>query len=166
MSINKWQTNSQAGLSIIEIIIAMALLVIIAAGAVGAVIGSFSSTRLAQEELRATLMAEEGLEAVQSIRNQDWSLLTTGTHGLDKTEGSWSLNGENDTDTSNTYTRSVAISEVARDDNGDIVQSGGAIDPNTKLVVVNVVWNFTPGRQNTVEMSQYLTHWQEGVGGE
>lgn len=164
MSIEQWPSSSQAGLSIIEIIVAVSLLVMIAAGAVVAVLGSFSSTRLAKEELRATLLAEEGIEAVQSIRNRDWNLVVTGTHGLDKSGGSWSLSGNSDTDSSGTYTRSVLITEVERNDDGDIVQSSGMVDPNTKLVTVSVQWDFTPGRQNTAELAQYLTHWQEGLG--
>lgn len=156
--------NSQAGMSIIEIIVAVGLFVIIAGGATITVLSAFSSTRLAKEELQATLLAEEGLEAVQSLRNQDWDNLSAGTYGLSQVGGSWSFSGSSDIDPSGKFTRVVILSQVERDGNGKIVSSGGTVDDQTFLVEVAASWDFTPTRNNTVEMSQYLTDWQLAVG--
>jgi len=161
MLINK--IKSQAGLSIIEIIIAIALFVIISASSVGAVLGSFSTSRLGDEQNLANAIAAEGIEAVESIRNQDWFNLTNGSHGLTLSGSTWIFSGASDIDGSGKFTRVITISDISRDLNGDIVTSGGTVDPNTKKVVSTVSWDFTPTRNNSVVAEAYLTNWQLSV---
>jgi len=152
-----------AGQSVVEVIIAISIIVIIAASSVVAVLGTFSTNRLGEEESQAAYLAAEGMEAVQSIRNQGWSGLTDGTHGLINTSGVWEFSGSEDTDPSGKFTRTVEISPVIRNLNEDIVSSGGAVDPDTKKVMSTVSWNFTVARQNTVSYTSYLTNWQNAV---
>lgn len=158
--INKFQM----GLSIIELIIAMALFMIVAGGLVITVLSSFSSTRLAKEELVASSLAEEGLEAVESTRNQSWVNLAPGIYGLSNSGGIWIFSGSSDVDVSGKYTRTVTISAVQRDANGEIVSTGGTVDGSSYLVEVAVSWDFTPTRNNSVQLSQYFTDWQLAVG--
>lgn len=159
--------NIFSGQSVIEIIIAVAMFVIIAGSAVVTILGSFLTSRLAEEETQATVYAVEGIEAVQSIRNQGWIdfLLATDCSagcGLDSV-GGWSFSGTSDNpDALNKFTRVVSINDVERV-NGDIVESGGTVDDDTKKVASSVTWDFTPSRTNTVELTTYVTNWQEGV---
>lgn len=154
--------------SMVEVIVAVAILLIIAGTSTMAVLGSFSTTRLAEEETGAALLAVEGMEAVQSIRNQGWDdyLLATDCTsgcGLDGSSG-WQFSGNLDTHTitpDRNFNRVVTISQVQRDGGGEIVESGGTLDTDSYKVVSSVTWNFTPARQNTVEMVSYLTNWQE-----
>jgi len=154
--------NSICGQSLIEVIIAVSLLVIFATGAVVAVLGSFVASRLAEEETQAAYLATEGLEAVKSIRDQNWNGLTNNNHGLSNANGFWEFLGESDMDTSEKYTRVITISDVERDTNGDIVQSGGTIDPDTKKAVAEVSWHFLPSGLSSVVETIYLTNWQAG----
>lgn len=147
------------GQSVIELIVAVAIFAIIAATSVTAILSSFSTTRLAQEETQAALLAVEGFEAVESIRNQDWNNVTNGNHGLSISGGNWVLSGTSDT--TGKFIRVITITDVLRDTNGNIASSGIA-DDETKYITARVTWNFTPTRQNTVEMISYLTNWQEG----
>ncbi len=156
--------KSQSGSSVIEVMIAMAIFIIIAASSVVTILGSFTTTRLAKEETLATLFAQEGLEAVQSIRNQAWSNLVVGTYGLENSGGNWIFAGSPDLDPSGKFTREAVIVAVERDTGGDIVSSGGIVDNDTVQVTVNVNWSFTPTRQNTVTLDTYLTDWQHGQG--
>lgn len=153
--------KDQQGFSIIEVITAIAIFVIISSGAVISVISSFSTTRLAKEQQVATSIANEGIAATSSIRNQDWNNLSIGTFGLAQQANIWTFSGSNDLDSSGKYSRSITIEAVNRDSNEDIVSSGGIIDPNTLLVTSDVTWFFTPSRANTVSISQYLTNWQQ-----
>lgn len=165
--------QDMVGQSIIEVIVAVAILIIIAGTSMIAVLGSFSTTRLAEEETEATLIAVEGLEAVQSIRNQGWDdpFLATNCSagcGLDNTSG-WMFSGSSDIHTITTgrdFVRTVIVSQVERDVGGDIVPSGGTVDPDTYLIASVVTWDFTPSRQNTVDMFMYLTKWQDSVSGD
>ncbi len=151
---------SSKGQSIIEVIVAVSLMIIIAGSSVIAILGSFHTSRLAEEESIASFLANQGIEAAQSIRNQSWDNLTDGVHGLANATGTWSFSGSSDTDASAKFTRTITISEVQRHDDGYIINSGGTPDPETKQVLSSVVWNFTPSRQLTVDMTSLLTNWQ------
>ncbi len=146
----------------IEVIIAVSLLVIFATGAVIAVLGSLVASRLAEEETKAAYLATEGLEAVKSIRDQNWNYLTNSTHGLSKTNGYWEFLGSSDTDPSVKFTRVITISDVQRNGSGDIVASGGTIDPDTKKAVAEVSWHFLPSALSSAIETIYLTNWQTG----
>ena len=47
-----------------------------------------------------------------------------------------------------------------RDGTDNIVESGGADDPNTKKVTATVSWE-ERGRSHSIELITYLTNWRE-----
>lgn len=157
--------NKKQGQSVIEVIIAVSLFVIITVSSVVTLLGSFSTTRLASEETQATYYAVEGLEAVQSIRNQNWDNLMNGDYGLSSSGNVWSFSGASDVN--GKFTRVISISDVERDGSGNIVSSGGTVDPEIKNIVSTITWSFTPSRNNTVSSTTYLTNWQisRNIGG-
>ncbi len=155
MSINKKPSSGQ---SVIEVIIAVAIFVILASGSVTVILGSFLSSRQGSEETQASFYAQEGLDAVKSIRDQSWEFLVDGDHGLSFAGGKWVFNGTSEV--LGKYTRKITISPVNRSVGGDIAPTGGTLDPNTKKAVALVTWNFTPIKTSSVEMSSYLTNWQ------
>jgi type II secretory pathway pseudopilin PulG len=158
----KGQKFYSAGQSIIEVMVAVAILTIIAATGVVAILGSLNTTRLAEEETQATTYAMEGVEAVQSIRNQDWDNITAGTYGLAKSGNVWSFSGSSDDpDGTAKFTRVVTVADVSRDSNGAIVTSGGTDDEETKQLTVVVSWNFNAARANSVDMVSLVTNWQK-----
>lgn len=152
-----------AGFGIIEIIVAMAIFVIIAVSGVSTVVHTFTINRLGKEETKAVLYSQEGIEAARSIKNQAWSNLVVGTYGLDNSGGSWAFSGSSDT--LGEFTRTVAISEVQRGGGGcgDIVESGGTVDPDTFKVLSEVTWDFTPARPNSVGLTSYLANWKKSL---
>lgn len=144
--------------SVVEIIVAVAIFVIIAGSSVVTILGSFLTSRLAEEETKATSLAKQALEAASSIRNRSWDDLSYGQYGLNYSSGEWTLTGSSDL--TGKFTRIVDISEVQRDTGNNIVESGGIVDPETKKVTVNVYWDFSSSRMSEVEISQYFTNWQ------
>jgi type II secretory pathway pseudopilin PulG len=154
--------NDEAGLSILEVIISIAILTIIASSSVAAVLGSFSSVRLAKEETQATSLAVEAIEAVDSIRNQGWGNISAGTYGLDNSSGTWVLQGSSDT--IGKFTRITTISTVQRSTSSEIVSTGGTLDPDSYQVATSVTWDFTPTRNNSVSMTSLITNWQQARG--
>ena len=158
--------KNNLGFGIIEIIVAMALFVTVAVTGIVTVIGSFSANRLGDEQTKATVFAQSGLEAVRSIKNQGWAspLLTTNCTvgcGLGLNGSSWSWSGTNNT--LDKFTRVITVSDVQRDLTGTIVVSGGINDSDTKKVNSTVTWNFTPTRNNTVSLSTYLTNFRKAI---
>lgn len=163
----------QAGFTLLEAVVATTVMVV----GVVAVVGLTLVAKGASEEGRNTVQAsnylQEGLEAARTIRDADWTNVSTaGTYHLAAQAGvnpPWQL-VSGGTETIGTYTRQITIASVRRaDTNGDgqlsagdqIVQSGGSFDdPDTKKITCVVSWQQgkrTVSRQQFV----YLTNWQK-----
>ncbi len=153
--------DSIQGFSLVEVILALAIFVILAVTGITTILQSFSVNKLGEEQTNADLYAQEGLEAVRSIKDQGWSNLSAGNKVLSTTGGKWSFNGA--TDTKDKYSRQINISSVNRDLNGNIVESGGNIDVDTLKVTSTVSWNFSGPRNDTVSYSTYLTNFRKPI---
>jgi len=79
------------GISIIEVILSVAIFVLgvasIALMHLNSVMGSYNSL----DETRAVFVAQEGLEAVKSIRDNNFNNLSRGKYDLALNEGKWNL---------------------------------------------------------------------------
>ncbi|OIP73562.1 MAG: hypothetical protein AUK08_03250 [Candidatus Pacebacteria bacterium CG2_30_36_39] len=148
------------GSSIIEVLVAVGIFVIISVTAISAVIGSTNIGRLTQDQTKAQAFAEQGNEAVLSMKNRDWTLITTGIHGLAESGGNWIFSGSSDQDSSGKFTRTTTVETVQRNGAHVIVASGGTIDDNTKKITVSVKWQPSPNRNNNVQFVTYVTNWQ------
>lgn len=155
------------GFSLIEVILAVGLFVIIVSGSVGTVLQGFGLNRLSDEQTIATQFASEGLEAAQSIRNQEFYNLTdTSGTGLTQSVGVWIFSGTNNQfGPNNKFTRTIIIDPVYRDLVSDqITTSSGYLDINTKKITSNVTWNYSPQINDSVILSSYLTNFKEIMG--
>ena len=134
------------GQSILEIIIAVSILVIIATSAVIAMLGSFTTTTLGQQQTQATQLSSQGLSAIESLANQDFNNLINGTYGLGNSSGNWELLSE--PEIINSYTRTITI------ENGPV--------PESKQILSTVKWKTGLVKENKVELTTVLTNWQVG----
>lgn len=157
MSLNHYKL----GFGIIEVVVALGLFAIVGVTGVTMVTHSFSLNRLGDEQSIATNLSTQGLEIVRSIRSQNWSSLAAGTYGLNKTASVWSLSPS--PETWNKYTRTITITDGQRDVSGNIVDSGGTVDPDLKKVVSTVTFNTSPTRNNSVTLIDYLTNFSKNV---
>jgi len=163
--------NSNVGFSVIEIILAAALFMIIATGSITVILQGTDSNRLGEEQTVANQFAAEGIEAVKSIKNQAYSNLvnTAGTGIRRSASNVWEFFGANNTLTHNStdnYIRTIKVESVNRDavpPAGNIVASGGTLDPDTKKITSTVTWNFTPSRTNSVQLISYLSDWKKPI---
>lgn len=140
----------------IEVLVALAIFSIIALIVSTLFLGGLESLSAGDQLSRATAVTQEGLDAVRSIRDNKWTDLVNGDHGLDASGGIWVLSGTSDT--VDEFTRVVTISDVERDGSGNIVATGGTVDGRTKLITVTVSWSARGGVQST-SASTYLTDW-------
>src|SRR3989339_798667 len=163
MNTKKHLTNS--GFSIIEVMLAVSLFVIFVSGMATVALRGMDNNRTAQEQVIANQFASEGLEAVRSIRNQDYSYLvkSAGTGVVRSGGGVWAFSGANNV--FEKYTRVLSVAAVNRDGNGDVVASGGTADPDTKKITSTVTWAVGSARTNSVVLTTYLTDWPSPVGG-
>ena len=134
---------SSKGFSLVEVLLAVAVFGLIITGLVGGLLYGQQSNALAGQRARATLLADEGLEAVRNIRDANFSNLTDGTYGLTTTGNQWNLTGSSDT--TDIFTRQITIN---------------TIDTNRKRVVCTVSWTQNPQRSGLVTLTTRLTAWQ------
>lgn len=137
-----WLTTKQ-GFLLIEIILASSVFVLFLTAFAGVFYYGLQSSTLAGERGRAVILAEEGQEAVRSIRNLNFSNLVDGTYGLVYSSSTWSFSGTQDV--SGIFTRQVTIS------------SAGV---NRKNVTVTVTWQQTPDRTGSVSTTARFTNWK------
>lgn len=107
-------SHTNRGFSVVEVLLAVSVFGLLVTALVGAYLYGEESTALAGNRTRATLLAEEGLEAVRNIRDAaSTTLPTAGTYGLATSSGAWVLSGSSDL--TDIYTRQITISPETND---------------------------------------------------
>ncbi len=165
--------NSQLnkGLSILEVILAVAFFAIFSSASVVAFLQGLQANRLGKEETIAVQYAKEGIEAVKSVKNQAYTNLLTPNptpRGLVRNANNmWAFTAagtNNILNSGKNYTRTIKIESVNRDSNGDIVPiPTGSLDFNSKKVTSEVTWNFNSTRVRTINFSTYLSDWKKAL---
>jgi len=130
------------GFSLVEIVIAGALLVLLITGLAGMMVYGIEGSTLAGSNNRGLFLAQEGLEAVRNISENNFSNIIDGVYGLATTSNQWALGGASDT--VGIYNRKIEISTV---------------DNNTKKVVSTVAWRKNARREGLVSLTTYFTNW-------
>lgn len=151
------------GTSLLEILVAMGIFAVIASAGVSSVLLMNKSNRISTEDTKATLILQEGYEAVRAIKKQGWENLVNGTYGLGISADQFVLTGSSDT--TDGYTRSINITNAQRDASGNIVESGGTEDASTKKVEVVVNWVYSPGNTKNISNIFYVSNWEEPISG-
>jgi Tfp pilus assembly protein PilV len=132
----------QKGLSTLEAVFAIALFGIVVSGLGSWLFGAQEAYVFSGEQVRAAMIAEEGLEAVRSMRDASYASLSAGTHGLTKTSGTWAFSGSSDS--IEDYTRVITVSNV---------------DATRKRVSSEVSWVKKATITDAVTTVTYFTKW-------
>lgn len=156
--------SAHGGFSLIEALLAagaFSLIVTVLAGAL--VLGQQSSVGSGKRS-RAVELAEEGIEAVRSIRDQAMNELQYTQSGIGVSSNTWAFLGEGTTETIDEFTRTTTFGDVCRNGSKAIVACPGSYtDPRTKQVTVTVGWSGGPAATGTVTRTTYLTDWESSV---
>ncbi|HDZ54298.1 MAG TPA: hypothetical protein ENI19_00095 [Candidatus Nealsonbacteria bacterium] len=155
--------NNQKGISVIEILVAIAVLLISFIGIFGILVFSLKTSHSIKETTLANFLAQETIEAVRNFRDgTTWNVDGLGTlttevayhqEQIGDTPPQWTLAlGE---EIINGFLRKVIFESVDRDANDNIVESGGTDDPETRKITVTVSW-----QDKNVEITTYLTNWR------
>jgi len=148
--------NDNKGVSIVEILIAMTIIIIALASILSLATFSLKAASLTKETTKANAISQEAMEAVRSIRDSDWAKLTPGSHGLTSAAGFWDFTGTENV--INGFTRTILIENVSRDpttDNIEITYNPANNDPNTKKITATVSW-----KSKEVKIITYLANWK------
>lgn len=139
--------NYESGQSLVELLVAIAIFVIVVSTLLFLVLDSYVAGRLASEITQANFLAEEGLEAARSIRDNDWVDLINGDHGLMIFGGNWQFSGGSEV-IDGKFTRVVRVEEINSD---------------RKKVTSQITWQFTETRVQEVKLITYLTNWAKSM---
>lgn len=137
--------KTNRGMTMAEVLVAASVITVFVAALVGVYNLQLKEIFGGSKEIKASLLAEEGIEAVKFLRNDSWSsniaTLSTGSDYF----LSWQVDGWDIVTTNNyvdgLYERKIVFYEVMRDMNSNIVESGGSVDSDTMKVEVSVSWN-------------------------
>ncbi|MFA5025273.1 MAG: type II secretion system protein [Candidatus Shapirobacteria bacterium] len=155
-------SNKRTGFSLMEILVAVGVFSVIAVTGLNSFVPILVQNRLSIETMRASRLAEEGLEAARSIRNRNFTTLANGTRGIGISSGIlWYFVGTSDR--TDKYSRRVSVSKARRDVGGSLVASGGVTDPDTFSIKSWVTWNYSIGQTRTVAVETILTNWKKGI---
>lgn len=147
--------KSQSGQSLVELLIAIGVFVLVISSITFLVIDSYVSGRLSKEITQANFLAEEGIEAAISIRDNSWDNLSAGTHGLAISGNNWILQGtqEDLSGQLNQGIRTITIEDIDAD--------GKKVISDRKRVISEVVWELIETRPQQIQLVTYLTNWQK-----
>ena len=160
------QFGNKKGISIIEILVVIAIIITALSSLLGLASFSLGVSALIKQTNQGNLLSQEVMEAVRNFRDgTSWDVdgfgkLATSTDYYPQATGSpskWQLvQGIENIDG---FTRKVVFEDVMRDSNSNIVEAG-TYDPNTKKVIVTVSWK-ERGREHKLEIFTYLTNWKQ-----
>lgn len=152
--------RDQKGQSLIEVVIAMAVFSVIAGAIMSVTLGSLNGLIQGGEETEARAFAEEGMEAVRSVRDHAWNVLTISPAQVGVSGSVWTLSRAASELIGNKFTRIITLTNVCRDGTDTIaVCPATYTDPHTKLVTVNVRWAPRSGATNSVEQTGFISNW-------
>jgi len=155
----------QKGSGLVEILVAVFIFSIILGSLVTASNMYLSGAGDSLKYAKGAYLAQEGIEAVKTIRDNNWnniSVLADNTDYFLYFDTSSSTNNIWKTTSISSFTdsfflRRFRLNSVNRDSNGRIVSGGGTSDLNTKKITVYVSWPSKTGT-TTKTLSTYVTN--------
>ena len=147
------------GISIVEIVIASAIIAISVVGIVGAIQIYLKITYQNSRETQAVLLLDETAEALQYLRDDSFSAhiepLTNGIAYSVFWNGTGYELGSSTITLPYDMTRTVVFSEVERD-GSDQIAGSGSVDEATKKATITIAWPYK-GTTETI-VSEMLIH--------
>lgn len=128
---------SRPGQSLVEVMVAVAILVLVATGLIFGITVAINNANFAKNQARATKYAQEGMEKIRAHRDQnDW-----------------------DTFKANCLAESIILGAVDSPFTREIKECREETGERVK-VTVRVYWQGTSGKIHQSELTSYFTKWQ------
>jgi len=139
-----WAHEKRSGSLLLEAMIAIGIFAIFLGGIGLSLILGERSTLSGGDHSRAGFIAEQQLEAVRGMKNDDFDALTIGTYGIALEPDGWTFSG---------------TSVMTEGYEGSITVTSKGTD--WLQVDSSVEWDFGPTRSGSVVLHTYLTDWQK-----
>ncbi len=144
---------------LVEILLVIAITAIMLPALLTGLISSKQGKAQQGQRVQAIALMKEAEEVVRNVRNQGWGIFAVNGDYHPQISGtSWSLASGDET--INDFTRSITVSDVYRDSNGVVVETGGSLDPSTKRVDISVTWGqpYNSSVDSTIYVTRYLAN--------
>ena len=144
MIFKKFKNKNQNGFSIVEVIIASAVISLSLISIIQIAGQSLGFSRRSLNVYYAATLLEEGAESVRIIRDNGWSNISSLSSSsiyypvFSTSTNMWTLS-VSPVGVGN-FTRTVVIGPAYRDSNSEIITTGGTAATGTRLVTVSVSW--------------------------
>jgi Tfp pilus assembly protein PilV len=156
--------NSKKGIGLVEILIAIFIFTVVLLSLITVSNLYLSGADANLSLVKSAYLAEEGVEAVKTIRDSGWaniSALSTTTvyyFYFNPTSSIWQATTTKTYGSIDSFVRSFTLGSVNRtNDTYHRISASGVSDPNTKLLTVSVSWQ-NQGATTTKSISTYITN--------
>ncbi len=136
--------STPKGLSLIELILAMAIFSIISGAIISLVLGSYSANLQSSKLTRATYYIQGTEEALRSLGSSSWNSLPSGEYGLSEDGDQWELSEDPDV-INDQFTRTITI-----EDTDNI---------HERKITTNIAWDIWEGRSVDTSSEIYLANY-------
>ncbi|MCW1930559.1 MAG: LamG domain-containing protein [Candidatus Kerfeldbacteria bacterium] len=148
------------GFSLIDALMSIAVFALLTSGLVGALAYAYQSSTAHQQRTHALQLAEQGIEAVRSLREAAWNGMTMTQSGVTDALGVWQWVGEGTTDTLGSYTRTITLDAVCRNASDEIETCPSSYtDVTAKYVTVTINWTGQFAAARSYSTQTVVTHW-------
>jgi prepilin-type N-terminal cleavage/methylation domain-containing protein len=152
--------RTSKGFSLVEIIVAAAIVASVVTAVTGAMQSYFTAITANSQYAQAALLTEEGAEAIRIFRDTGWTNniapLSLNTPYYLYWNGTGYATSTSPVVIQNGFTRTFVMQSVARDSNDNISPSGGTTDTKTRDVTITVYASTTPPK--TLSQTHMLIH--------
>ncbi|OGF73630.1 hypothetical protein A3J56_00625 [Candidatus Giovannonibacteria bacterium RIFCSPHIGHO2_02_FULL_46_20] len=121
--------GTHRGFGVLEILIASAIVSVVIVSLSYVVVLSHRLSVRSSDKIRANFLAEQALEAYRFARDAAWIFISLPATGVNYSVPIDSV-----------FTKTIRFEEVRRDENDDIVTSGGTPDNNTRKIIITISW--------------------------
>lgn len=151
-------STHRSGQSLIEAILALALLAVVIGGSLVVGVRSFDALERSRDMVTAAAIGQESVEALRALAAGSWGSLANGIYGLARGSNGWSLVATPDI-IDGRYTRTMTVASAFRNSSCALAQSG-TNDPDAKRITVAVAW-VSGGTTRTRTFTTHLANWRD-----
>lgn len=151
------------GFGVVEVLVVTAIITVALSGLLQTEILAIRLLHAEEQQLEAIMLAQEGLEAVRSIRDESWTnkiapLIDATSYYPIIENSKWILSTIAPAPINGMYTRTITFASVNRNATDDIAATGTP-DPNTRKITVTITW----GGNKQIQLVSYITNFQETI---
>lgn len=135
------QLNNNAGFTLLEPLLAGALLVVVALTIITGIVAGQYGALAAADRTKALYLAGEGLEALRNLRDLSAAELQEGEWGLSRVDGTWELGASPDV-TESRFTRTLTIEGAGDEHNITVAVSWEGVHAEEEVVLQSRLTNW------------------------